>query len=197
MIDAHRRKELSQIVQDLAESLDVPASKYEEAKQHYAAVGDWFWADDSELAPFSREIYPQGSFALGTAVRPLREDEYDVDAVCLLDLTTQQVTQAQLKDLVGRRLKHPRSRQADCRDGRKCSLQGCRFVHPPSDPILPTVDCTLRSMEPLMEYEESDRYSTDFVLIRVPQRPGASAQSSKRRKEVRSFTSACTFQSRG
>ena len=124
MIDAHRRKELSQIVQDLAESLDVPASKYEEAKQHYAAVGDWFWADDSELAPFSREIYPQGSFALGTAVRPLREDEYDVDAVCLLDLTTQQVTQAQLKDLVGRRLKHPRSRykkKIDPEDGgRRC-----------------------------------------------------------------------------
>jgi len=124
MIDARNREHLSQILRDLAETLDVPPSKYEEAKQHYAAVGDWLGANDSELAPFSLEIYPQGSFALGTAVRPLGEDEYDVDAVCLLDLTTKQVTQAQLKELVGRRLKHPDSRYKKKIDpkegGRRC-----------------------------------------------------------------------------
>ncbi len=124
MIDARKRKHLGQILRDLAETLDVPPSKYEEAKQHYTAVGDWLGAEDSELAPFSPEIYPQGSFALGTAVRPLGEDEYDVDAVCLLALTTKQVTQALLKELVGRRLKHPNSRYRKKIDpeegGRRC-----------------------------------------------------------------------------
>ena len=110
MTDARNRMHVSQVLCDLAETLDVPPSKYEEAMQHYKAVGNWLGGEDSELAPFNPQVYAQGSFALGTAVRPLGEDEYDVDAVCLLDLTTEQVTQAQLKELVGGRLKHPRSR---------------------------------------------------------------------------------------
>ena len=102
----------------------MPPSKYREATEHYEAVGAWLDADDSELARYQLSIYPQGSFALGTAVKPLGDDEYDVDTVCLLQLTPDQVTQKQLKDLVGARLKHPQSRYKDMiepRDGgRRC-----------------------------------------------------------------------------
>lgn len=124
MNGTRNRQQVTEILRDLADTLDVPPSKYEEAKEHYQAVGDWLGAEDSELAPFDPQIYAQGSFALGTAVRPLGEDEYDVDAVCLLDLTTSQVTQKQLKEMVGRRLKHPASRYKDMIDpaegGRRC-----------------------------------------------------------------------------
>jgi len=122
--EIENRKQLNHLLRDLAETLDVPPSKYAEAKDHYKAVGDWLNAEDSELADFSPEIYAQGSFALGTAVRPLGEDEYDVDAVCLLDLTDSQVTQCELKEMVGRRLKHPSSRYKDKIDpedgGQRC-----------------------------------------------------------------------------
>lgn len=101
---------LGQIFNDLAHELDVPASKYQDAKDRYDAVGAWLGADDSALAPYSPVISPQGSFALGTAVRPLGGDDYDVDAVCELQLTSQEVTQQRLKEMVGDRLKHPRSR---------------------------------------------------------------------------------------
>ena len=107
------RKRLNLILRDLADELDVSPSKYREATEHYEAVGAWLDADDSELARYQLSIYPQGSFALGTAVKPLGGDEYDVDTVCLLQLTTDQVTQKQLKDLVGNRLKHPQSRYKD------------------------------------------------------------------------------------
>jgi len=124
MNEVRNRQQVSQILHDLAETLDVPPSKYEEAKEHYQAVGNWLGEEDSELALFNPQIYAQGSFALGTAVRPLGEDEYDVDAVCLLDLTTDQVTQKQLKDTVGRRLKHPGSRYKSkivpAEGGRRC-----------------------------------------------------------------------------
>ncbi|MEX0652542.1 MAG: nucleotidyltransferase [Phycisphaeraceae bacterium] len=124
MNEAENRHQLNHLLRDLADTLDVPPSKYAEAKDHYRAVGDWLNADDSELADFSPEIYAQGSFALGTAVRPLGDDEYDVDAVCLLDLTDSQVTQSELKEMVGRRLKHPSSRYKDKIDpedgGRRC-----------------------------------------------------------------------------
>lgn len=104
----HQR--LNQIFSDLADEIAVPPSRYREAKERYDAVGAWLDEADSELAPYKPIIYPQGSFALGTAVRPLGSDEYDVDAVCLLQLSTAQVTQRQLKKLVGDRLKHPQSR---------------------------------------------------------------------------------------
>lgn len=124
MSEIENRKQLNHLLRDLADTLDVPPSKYAEAKDHYKAVGDWLNDDESELAAFSPEIYAQGSFALGTAVRPLGDDEYDVDAVCLLDLTDSQVTQCELKEMVGRRLKHPSSRYKDKIDpsdgGRRC-----------------------------------------------------------------------------
>lgn len=115
---------LSQIFGLVAKELDVPPSKYQDAQDHYDAVGAWLGADDSELAPFDPVISPQGSFALGTAVRPLGDDEYDVDAVCELQLTPDQVTQQQLKEMVGERLKHPQSRYRHMieppQGGRRC-----------------------------------------------------------------------------
>jgi hypothetical protein len=109
VIETKRKRELSQIFSALADELDVPVSKYEDAAQRYQAVGAWLSQDDSELATYSPEVYPQGSFALGTAVRPLGKDDYDVDAVCLLDLTEAQVSQQQLKNMVGDRLKANRT----------------------------------------------------------------------------------------
>ena len=124
-MNAHiNRNRLNLILRDLADEFDVPPSKYREAKDHYEAVCAWLDAADSELSRYQLSIYPQGSFALGTAVKPLGDDEYDVDTVCLLQLTTNQITQKQLKDLVGARLKHPQSRYKDMIEprngGRRC-----------------------------------------------------------------------------
>ena len=112
------RRTLGQIFNDMADELDVPPSKYQDAKDRYDAVGAWLGDDESDLAPYSPVISPQGSFALGTAVRPLGNDDYDVDAVCELQLTPNSVTQMRLKEMVGERLKHPRSRYR-------------RMIHPP------------------------------------------------------------------
>lgn len=123
MNEREKRNHLNQVFLDLSNELDVPPSKYKESSEHYNAVGAWL-REDSELATCNPSIYPQGSFALGTAVRPLEGDEYDVDAVCELDLTIEDVTQKELKELVGRRLKHPSSRYKDKIDpkqgGRRC-----------------------------------------------------------------------------
>ena len=120
----YRQQQLNQIYRDLADEIAVPPSQYREAKKRYDAVAAWLDEEDSELVFYKPTIYPQGSFALGTAVRPLGGDEYDVDAVCLLQLSPSQVTQKQLKDLVGDRLKHPLSRYKNMIDpkegGRRC-----------------------------------------------------------------------------
>lgn len=101
--------EVSEILESLAQDIDLPARVYEEAVRCYGAVADWLGADGSAILEHSPIVYPQGSFRLGTAIRPLREtDEVDVDLVCRLALQKTQTTQDKLKGRVGDRLKaHP------------------------------------------------------------------------------------------
>lgn len=123
MAGSDRTRELNHILDDLAEELDVPPSKYEEAISRYEAVGKWLNEEGTALARFRPVIYAQGSFALGTAVKPQGDEEYDVDAVCLLDLRKKDVSQQRLKDMVGNRLKESQlyARMLEPKEGgRRC-----------------------------------------------------------------------------
>jgi hypothetical protein len=99
------RFEMAKALDALAEELDVSPAKYKDAEDRYIAVCEWLGAEGSELAEYDPNLYPQGSFALGTAIRPLGDDHYDVDAVCLLDESAANITQKELKLKVGKRLK--------------------------------------------------------------------------------------------
>jgi hypothetical protein len=89
-----------------ASALDIPDHVYEDATLKYEDVGDWLGAEDSEILRYAPEIYVQGSFRLGTVVRPMKEeDEYDIDLVCHLGINKEQTTQKDLKEMVGGRLK--------------------------------------------------------------------------------------------
>lgn len=93
------------LLTNMSDELDVSESTYRDAKERYTAVGEWLNKPDSDIATFTPQIYPQGSFALGTAIKPIGDGDVDVDAVCLLELRPNNVTQRQLKDMVGQRLK--------------------------------------------------------------------------------------------
>lgn len=117
------RTQLSLFLRYLAESLDIPDSAFQEAERRYQAVGKWLAEDDSPLAVFSPEICPQGSFRLGTVVKPINDkDEYDIDLVCELALSKDNVTQRQLKQMIGSRLKANKTyeRMLDPEEGRRC-----------------------------------------------------------------------------
>ncbi len=112
-----------ELLEDLAASLQVPPSRYEAAERSYKAVGDWLCREMSSVRNMSPEIYVQGSFRLGTAIRPISDSEdYDVDLVCELLLPKTQLTQAQLKELVGEELRaYARAHQMDKpKPGRRC-----------------------------------------------------------------------------
>jgi len=94
------------LLQKLAEELDIPDYLYEDATLKYEDVGEQLAANDSELKEYSPKVYPQGSFRIGTVVRPIiTEDEYDIDLVCHLQIEKERITQKQLKEMVGERLK--------------------------------------------------------------------------------------------
>lgn len=99
-------KPKEQIIEALVASLEIPPSSYEKAYDRYNDLGDWFC--NGTLKANKPRIYPQGSFRLGTVIRPLHEGEsYDLDVGCRLDADITKVTHTQekLKTLVGDELK--------------------------------------------------------------------------------------------
>ena len=92
------------IIEEILASLDIPESAYDKAEARYKDLGEWFDREEAKCSPFGPHIYPQGSFRLGTVVRPLHGRlEYDLDLGCRLrwGITKYTHTQRQLKALVG------------------------------------------------------------------------------------------------
>lgn len=104
MITTSSPDRLALLLTALADDIDVPESKYADAQQHYKAVGQWLAGEGSSLANCSVSIFAQGSFALGTAITPPDDGDYDVDAVCLLKCPAAW-SQEKLKEEVGARLR--------------------------------------------------------------------------------------------
>ena len=87
----------------LFEGLDIPQGLYEKAIGHYNAVATFVQEQGIES-----DIYPQGSYSLGTVVRPYKESEdaaYDLDAVCEIKINKSDTTAEEIKKMVGDALK--------------------------------------------------------------------------------------------
>lgn len=110
------------LLEAIAAELDISDDLYESAVVKYTEVGEWLAADDSALRSFAPEIYPQGSFRLGTCVRPIRGGggEYDIDLVCRLGLEKEGITQRDLKEMVGKRLRQKEEYAAILEQSRRC-----------------------------------------------------------------------------
>ena len=77
----------SPLLEAIAEALDIPESHYEQAIKRYESIGTWLERDKSIVVCYRPEIYPQGSFLLGTVTKPISGvEEYDLDLVSELNL---------------------------------------------------------------------------------------------------------------
>lgn len=70
------------ILHEIGRMLQITPTQYERARSAYVSVGDWLEDPASSLAPHRPTIYPQGSMALRTTVRPMHGAEFDLDLVC-------------------------------------------------------------------------------------------------------------------
>ena len=65
---------------DLINEIDVSESDYEKAVDRYKSISEFLAI--SNLTKFDPKVFTQGSFKLGTAVKPLTEEgSYDIDLV--------------------------------------------------------------------------------------------------------------------
>lgn len=140
-----RYVELGLLLTGLAESLDLTDTQYQTAVKHYTAVGEWLDREDSPTGLLQTVVYPQGSFRLGTMVKPINDnDEYDIDLVCEVQkLDKTRTTQQRLKALVGDRLKANGTYAQMLTEGSRCwTLTYADSTHFHLDilPAIPDVD---------------------------------------------------------
>lgn len=102
---SEKERQLNDILLGLAKDIDISPTNFKRAKNAYESVGAYLmrvFYPDLKTEP---EIYPQGSFRLGTVVKPITDrDEYDVDLVCQLDYDKLSKTQKFVKSVVGQAL---------------------------------------------------------------------------------------------
>lgn len=156
--------QFDEILEDISSSLDIPPSKYKQAVDRYLAVGNHLEQGNYPGVTGLPDIYPQGSFRLGTIVRPLKdgeESDYDIDLVCQMPMAKEDTAPKSLKLMVGTRLKEDANykRMID-EEGRRCwtleyaEEDGIGFHMD----ILPSIPADDKSMRLLNERNINSRY---------------------------------------
>lgn len=112
-------------LESLVEELEISDARYEQVEGRYNSLGDWLNRYASTIREYGPSVYVQGSFGLGTVIKPLHADvEYDIDVVCeLKHLNKAQLSQATLKEMVGdevERYRRAHSMSKPLREGRRC-----------------------------------------------------------------------------
>jgi hypothetical protein len=81
---------LDELLLDICEDIQLSATRHDQAVQRYETLGDALESEGSPFRSLGPKIYPQGSMALGTTVKPT-EGPHDLDFVLELSLLHQQV----------------------------------------------------------------------------------------------------------
>jgi Second Messenger Oligonucleotide or Dinucleotide Synthetase domain len=74
--------QLDDLLARICAKLQISPTQFRLAETRYHTIGDWLAADGSQLAIYKPAIYSQGSLRIGTTVKPLVAQEYDLDLVC-------------------------------------------------------------------------------------------------------------------
>jgi hypothetical protein len=101
------QKELTNFLEEVYKKLDIPDDYYKKANRSYRAFTEWLNREDSLLKNYEPEIFIQGSFKIGTVIKPMGENgSYDIDIVCKLNnLSKEEISQKNLKELLGKEVK--------------------------------------------------------------------------------------------
>lgn len=113
----------SKNIKSLIEEIDVSESDYKKAVSRYESISNFF--SNSDLATYQPKVLTQGSFKIGTPIKPLTETgSYDIDMVITLQsFKKNEITQHELKEAVGNVLKEYAKQNGMSsipKDGKRC-----------------------------------------------------------------------------
>ena len=105
---AIERENYSRLLEAIAEDIDIPPSKYQDAVDRYKSVGRWLEGGGYPGSWSVLNVYPQGSFRLGTVTKPPPGSvnrDYDIDLVAELPIAKSQTDPKSIKAMIGNRLR--------------------------------------------------------------------------------------------
>lgn len=94
IINPERQKDILKLISQL----DISPTMYKNATEKYQALASFL-----EDCGIDADMYPQGSFAFGTVVRPSANDPdaaYDLDFICQLRVTPDQISPSELRSKI-------------------------------------------------------------------------------------------------
>jgi hypothetical protein len=116
---ARKKQMVVGLLDQLCQQVEITDTQFQTAKTRYEAVGAWLSASSSPHLD-QVQIYPQGSVALGTAIKPLAANEFDVDLVCHLPNLGHTSSAQAVKALVGARLKEHATYKGMLEEKQRC-----------------------------------------------------------------------------
>lgn len=149
-------KIINRLLNQLADEIDITDSQHGAIKRAYKSVADWLNQQDTKIARHDIDIFPQGSVMYGTAIKPIEEDDYDIDLVCKFTKETNGLSPAYVKQSVGERLSENLTyKRLLEKEGRRCwTLQYSDSLNFHMD-ILPAIPFH-------EEYRSNDRFKAIY-----------------------------------
>lgn len=162
---------------ELIRELDISPTDYARAAESFAAVKEWLEQGFPQSYPESDagpQVYPQGSYRLGTIIRPLRDGkdvDFDLDMVCELQASKERIRPAEVKAQIGQRLRsHGVYGGKLDKEGKRCWTMNYRHKSGVSYhlDILPCVPDSRAGLDILIRYystkSAADLYGTTVAL---------------------------------
>ncbi|WP_223788555.1 nucleotidyltransferase domain-containing protein [Marinicella meishanensis] len=87
----------------ILENIQLSETLYQKAKDRYSNLHESLTTPESNVSAYAPDIFPQGSFRLGTAIKPYNKgDAYDIDLGLILTsgLNKSNITQCDLRKIV-------------------------------------------------------------------------------------------------
>lgn len=120
--------------------LELTPTQYENAKRSYEAVAEVLNKSDSPIRIYNPKIRPQGSMRIGTTIKPVGRDEFDLDMLCWLAISGKNVTPHEVYEWVwnalGQDETYRKMRERRCRCIRINYAEAYRF-HLDVTPAIP------------------------------------------------------------
>ncbi len=114
----YTKEQLNELYERIVKTIDISNEMFDIAEEEYTTLGIWI---DQATPLYKIHIYSQGSFALGTVIKPIDDSEdYDLDLVCEFEQQYGLSAKALKFDVVKPLLERYKKTKGDIENKRRC-----------------------------------------------------------------------------
>lgn len=165
-----KEQKLINKLKEYADELDIAPYQKEEATQKYIEMGTWLQSGEF-LKDYAPDIFPHGSFALGTVVKPNNREEFDLDIISILSIDSEETANDIKKSIKERLEANPEYKQALDRDETFETCLTFKFSKKFKMDVVPAINGDRAFITKMVDkYPSKAKYLQK--LIRIPRKGG-------------------------